>query len=94
MDRFHWKCHVGCSTGYCLDKYQTAIDVRNINSQINEQANAGLKHLQAQLAYMSPDNFMFHLSLFLAQKNMKIRSSQCNDISDILGGIQTLGLST
>ena len=94
VDRFHWKCHVGCSSGYCLDMYKTAVDVRNINSQINEQANAGLKHLQAQLAYMSPSNFMFHLSLFLAQKNMKLRSSQCSQMADVVGGLQTLGLSS
>ena len=33
-----------------------------LSSQVNEQANAGL---QRKLAYMSVDNFMFHLCLFL-----------------------------
>ena len=44
-----------------------------INSQVNEQANAGLQHIKGQLAYMSADNFMFHLSLFLAVKNIDTR---------------------
>ena len=44
-----------------------------INSQVNEQANAGLQHIKGQLAYMSADNFMFHLSLFLAVKNTDTR---------------------
>lgn len=41
VDRFHWRGHVGCSAGYCLDKYKSA-QIENINSQVNEQANAGL----------------------------------------------------
>eukprot|EP00058_Branchiostoma_floridae_P015138 XP_002600626.1 hypothetical protein BRAFLDRAFT_95140 [Branchiostoma floridae] len=37
----------GCSDGYCMDSYghHGDIDIPRINSQINEQANAGLKHL-------------------------------------------------
>lgn len=60
VDRFHWRGHVGCSSGYCLDKYTTS-DIREINSQVNEQANAGLQHIKGQLVYMKPDNFMFHI---------------------------------
>ena len=33
----------------------------------------GLQHIKGQLAYMSADNFMFHLSLFLAVKNIDAR---------------------
>lgn len=40
FDWFHWKGHVGCSYGYCLDKYE---HLAAINSQANEQANAGLQ---------------------------------------------------
>ena len=71
VDRFHWNCHIGCSSGYCLDKYRTNLDIASINSQINEQANAGLKKLQAQLSYMSPSNFMFHVKLFLAIRQIQ-----------------------
>ena len=54
--------HIGCSKGYCLDSYKK-IDTRGINSQVNEQANVGLKRIQSQLTYF------FHVSLFLAIKN-------------------------
>ena len=68
VDRFHWKGHVGCSRGYCMDAYKN-MDTKHINSQINEQANAGLQRIKGQLAYMKPANFMFTLSLFLAITN-------------------------
>ena len=60
VDCFHWHGHIGCSAGYSLDKYRSVAEVRAINSQVNEQANAGLQHIKGQLAYMSADNFMFH----------------------------------
>ncbi|KAI8493207.1 hypothetical protein Bbelb_292110 [Branchiostoma belcheri] len=44
----------------------------SINSRVNEQANSGLIRIQPQLVYMSPSNFMFHASLFLALKNMRV----------------------
>ena len=57
---------MGCSSGYNLDMY---IAHKDLNSQVNEQANAGLQHIQSQLAYMTFDNFVFHLCLFLCLKN-------------------------
>ncbi|KAI8516433.1 hypothetical protein Bbelb_050140 [Branchiostoma belcheri] len=39
---------------------------------LNEQANPGLIRIQPQLVYMSPSNFMFHASLFLTLKNMRV----------------------
>ena len=69
VDRFHWRGHIGCSSGYSMDKYATQ-SMGSINSQVNEQANAGLQRIKGQLAYMKPDNFMFHVKLFLAITNM------------------------
>ena len=69
VDSFHWKGHIGCSESYCIDLIRSSLDTVHINSQINEQANAGLKRIQSQLTYMSADNFMFHIALFLALKN-------------------------
>ena len=69
VNRFHWKGHVGCSSGYCLDTYRHSVDLRSINSQVNEQANAGLQRIRGQLAYMTLDNFMYTMSLFLCIKN-------------------------
>ena len=66
VDRFHWRGHVGCSSGYNLDLYSVH---KTLNSQVNEQANAGLQHIKSQLAYMTFDNFVFHLCLFLSIKN-------------------------
>ena len=71
VDRFHWRGHIGCSSGYCLDEY-CAMDIKTINSQVNEQANSGLQRIKGQLAYMNHSNFFFHLKLFLAMKNMEI----------------------
>ena len=65
IDCFHWRGHVGCSKGYCLDEYNTA-EVTSLNSQVNEQANSGLQRIKGHLSYMKPDNFRFTLSLFLA----------------------------
>ena len=59
----------GCSAGYCLDGYADK-RVKEINSQVNEQANSGLQKIRGQLAYMSIDNFKLHCALFLALKNM------------------------
>ena len=73
VDRFHWKGHIGCSGGYSLDAYKHSA-FKEINSQVNEQANAGLQRIKGQLAYMSFDNFMLTLSLFLAVKNKDIQN--------------------
>ena len=71
VDRLHFrKGHTGCTLGYSLDTYKTDRELKTLNSQANEQANSGLRRIQIQLAYMKPDNFMHHTSLFLALKNM------------------------
>ena len=71
VDRFHWKGHIGCSSGYCLDNYQHP-EIKAINSQINEQANSNLQHIKGQVAYMSIENFMFTVTLFLAIRNIDV----------------------
>ena len=48
VDRFHWRGHIGCSSGYCLDEY-CSMDIKSINSQVNEQANSGLQRIKGQL---------------------------------------------
>ena len=73
VDHFHWKGHIGCSGGYSLDVYRH-FKFKDINSQVNEQANAGLQWIKGQLAYISLDNFMLTLSLFLAVKNKDIQN--------------------
>ena len=72
VDHFHWRGHVGCSSDYSLHKYATPL-ITNINSQVNEQANTGLQCIKGQIAYMKPDDFMFHVQLFLNIANMDKR---------------------
>ena len=71
VDRLHYrKGHIGCSLGYSMDSYKHDDDIASINSQANEQANASLRRLTTQLAYMSPSNVIRHTSTFLALRNM------------------------
>ena len=70
VDRFHWKGHIGCSKGYNLNEYNTALEVNNLNSQVNEQENAGIKRLSGMLAYVTLDNFIFNVFLYYGVKNM------------------------
>ena len=65
VDRFHWHGHTGCSSGYNLSMYKT-MSLKEINSQVKEQVNAGLQRIRKQLAYMLPENFMFTISLFFS----------------------------
>ena len=58
-------------SGYNLNLYKSAL-TNTINSQVNEQANAGLQRIKNQLAYMSHENFMHTVSLFLAIKNQDV----------------------
>ena len=55
--------------GHNIDNYPTLSD---LNSEINEQANSGLKNLKSQLSYMKLFN---HLKLYLWYKNNKLMSS-------------------
>lgn len=69
VDRMHWHGHRNCSRGYSIDSYRGRLDLLKINTQVNEQQNAGLARIKAQLSYMLPDNFMFHAALYLAFRN-------------------------
>ena len=81
VDRFHWKGHVGCSKGYCLDSYKSQ-NIRSLNSQVNEQANSGLQRIKGHIAYMSQLNFIFTVSLFLSVTNMyKINKISLSSLS-------------
>lgn len=45
VDRFHRRGHIGCPSGYYLDEYNT-LDTKSLNSQVNEQANAGIQRIK------------------------------------------------
>ena len=64
-----------------MDDYRSA-KLAGINSQVNEQANAGLQRIKSQLAYMNPENFKFTLSLFFSITNLdKIRKIDIQHLS-------------
>ena len=59
-----------------------SMDIKALNSQVNEQANAGLQQIRGQLAYMTPSNFILTLCLFLALCNQdKIRKLDMSTLS-------------
>jgi len=37
---------------------------KDINSQVNEQVNAGLQRIRGQFVYMTPKNFVYSKTLF------------------------------
>ena len=59
IDHFHWRGHVGCSSGYCLDSYKS-MDIRGINLQVNEQANSRLQRIKGQSACTKQNNLRYH----------------------------------
>ena len=48
------------------------MSLREINSQVNKQANAGLQRIREQKAYMTTQNFVYYL-LFISVKNIDIQ---------------------
>ena len=76
VDRLHYRVgHVGCSLGYSMDSYNMDPAIKVINSQVVEQANAGLRRLQTQLTFMTPANVIQHTATYLAIKNMDKKSA-------------------
>ena len=74
IDRLHYQDHTSCTEGYSTNSYNSDPHIKSINTQINEQANADLRRLTKQIAYMKPENVMVHVKLFLAERNQKKRS--------------------
>ena len=70
VDRMHWSNHVGCSLGYSMDQYEADEAIKEINSQVCEQANRDLRRMSTPFAFMSPENVIQHTKIFLALRNM------------------------
>ena len=70
VDRLHYpRGHVACSLGYSMDTYPDDEYIKSINSQVNEQANSALRRLSTACAFMSPENVVQHIKVFLAIQN-------------------------
>ena len=54
-----------------MDSYSEDQTIKNLNSQVNEQANRDLRRLSTPGAFMSPENLIEHTKVFLAIRNMK-----------------------
>ena len=74
VDIFHWKGHIACSIGYNMCVYLANLQLRSLNSQVNEQGNAGVQKLKGHLSYMTFENFTFHidLTIYYAVRNLNV----------------------
>lgn len=65
VDRLHDKNH-SCAKSFAIE---TTTLFKEVNTQANEQYNSDLQRLHSQLSYMSPQNFVLHLRLYLYLRN-------------------------
>ena len=68
----------GCTSSYELDRYP---DMEHINTQVAEQSNSLLARLKGMLSYMTEDNFVRHLKMFLAYRNIPRRLNYTEPVS-------------
>ena len=66
LSAYYFSFISACSEGYNSNLYP---QFEQINTQANEQANAGIKRLKGFISYMNQENFMKHLTLYLWQRN-------------------------
>lgn len=66
VDRLHDKNH-SCAKSFAIE---TTTLFKEVNTQANEQYNSDLQRLHSQLSYMSPQNFVLHLRLYLYLRNV------------------------
>ena len=78
IDRLHFQDHVSCTLGYSANSYDSNKEIKTLNTQINEQANADLRNLAKEIEYMRPDNVILHLRTFLVDRNRQSR--QCSSL--------------
>lgn len=69
----------GCCSGYNLDLHP---DLININTQVAEQSNSLLNRLKGMVSYMSEANFICHVKLFLAYRNIIRRGKMAPVLSE------------
>ena len=67
IDRLHSPNHT-CAKSFHLSESRL---FKDLNSQSNEQYNSDLQRLHTQLSYMTPENFMAHLRLYLYVRNKR-----------------------
>ena len=70
LQRFERSNAIEIRNGIMFDFYPGLphMSIREIDSQVNKQMNAGLQRIRGQLAYMTPEFY-----LFISVKNMDIQ---------------------
>ena len=78
IDRTHWKGHVGCHAGYCMDAYPKSMPVMGgtatlgkVNSQVCEQTNSKLQFIKTSASFMNEENYMAYVTTFFALNNTR-----------------------
>ena len=72
VDAFHYSNHRECSEGFNSKIYP---DLHGVNTQTCEQFNSGLRKLSTILAHMKFSNYIKLLEIYIATKNLKVKSS-------------------
>ena len=61
-----FNCFVGCCSSYDVRQHS---DLDGVNTQVAEQSNSLLNRLKGMVSYMTEDNFLTHVKMFLAYRN-------------------------
>ena len=69
VDRFHVSNHKACSAAFDMNRFSASSILRRVNSQACEQLNARLKSLRRSLSYMTAQEFVNSLRLFIRLHN-------------------------
>ncbi|KAI8522148.1 hypothetical protein Bbelb_019020 [Branchiostoma belcheri] len=93
--RFHFRGHIGCSLGYCMDEYRQSVDIASINSQVPSQKDSHLEDVleddedgeRVMKQYQQVDNLTAELK---RQREVKRASETGTNTakSDGSGGVQ------
>lgn len=67
-DRLHWYDHVGCSVGFCIDRFPL---YDCLNSEVAEQMFALLDRITTPVSFMGLENATYYVRLFFALQNIK-----------------------
>lgn len=68
IDRFHGPCHVGCPSGYNLNKFKF---LKQVKSQVCEQYNSTLQCVRTASSAMTQCHFMEYIEAFTTRENLR-----------------------
>jgi len=81
IDKFHWRGHVGCSVGYCLDRFPL---FNAINSEVAEEVFSLLDRIKTAVSFMGLENAMRFVRLFfLLQNRQRLQFWNCSRLISV-----------